>query len=399
MMRCSSTGTPTSTRPAYPVRIGPQSGAQTFSGPIHSITSNRGSAGVLFAVGVATSLWSASGYIGIFIRASNVIYETEEGRSFWKLRPLQLAVTLAMVIMVAAVLLALLLTGPVVRAVADPIGVGNSAVTVWNIAHQRFTPAFLILGWAHLALISARNIPLFGIVAAPIVAAGVDQAFRNLRQADVAGWVKRLSESFAEIGCEVGEVEKHWRVHAASVIAVLLLASALHASLNSNKFRAEYDPKRYPAKALDAIVAGGFAKHIFTDDEWGDYLIFRLYPTHKVFIDGRSDFYGASFGEKYLDVMNVKYDWEQYLKKYDIDTILLATTSPLAGAIKESRHWRPVYDDTIAIIFRPVGNYSTEEQGFSTAVQGGKNRDPRITIAVPSDPEITKDKQLKGDKT
>jgi membrane protein len=115
-------------------RIGPQSGAQTFSGPIHSITSNRGSAGVLFVVGLATALWSASGYIGTFIRASNVIYETKEGRPFWKLRPLQLAVTLAMVIMVAAVLLALVLTGPVVRAVADPIGVGNTAVTVWSYA-------------------------------------------------------------------------------------------------------------------------------------------------------------------------------------------------------------------------------------------------------------------------
>lgn len=115
-------------------RIGPESGAQTFSGPIHSITSNRGSAGVLFVVGLATTLWSASGYIGTFIRASNVIYETEEGRPFWKLRPLQLAVTLAMVIMVAAVLVALVLTGPVVRAVADPIGVGDSAVTVWSYA-------------------------------------------------------------------------------------------------------------------------------------------------------------------------------------------------------------------------------------------------------------------------
>ncbi len=115
-------------------RIGPQSGAQTFSGPIHSITANRGSAGVLFVVGLATALWSASGYIGTFIRASNVIYETEEGRPFWKLRPLQLAVTLAMVIMVAAVLLALVLTGPVVRAVADPIGVGDTAVTVWSYA-------------------------------------------------------------------------------------------------------------------------------------------------------------------------------------------------------------------------------------------------------------------------
>jgi membrane protein len=126
-------------------RIGPESGAETFSGPIQSITSNRGSAGVLFVLGIATALWSASGYIGAFIRASNVIYETEEGRPFWKLRPLQITVTLAMVLMVAWVLLALVLTGPVVRAVADPIGVGDSAVTAWNYAKWPILAALFIL--------------------------------------------------------------------------------------------------------------------------------------------------------------------------------------------------------------------------------------------------------------
>lgn len=113
-------------------RIGPESGAETFSGPIKSITANRGSAGVLFVVGLAIALWSASGYVGAFIRASNVIYETEEGRPFWKLRPLQLAVTAVMVILVAAVLLGLVLTGPIVRAVANPLGVGDTAITIWN---------------------------------------------------------------------------------------------------------------------------------------------------------------------------------------------------------------------------------------------------------------------------
>jgi membrane protein len=115
-------------------RIGPESGADTFAGPIQSITSNRGSAGILFVVGLATALWSASGYVGAFIRASNVIYETDEGRPFWKLRPLQVAVTVLMVVLVATVLLSLVLTGPIVRAVADPLGVGDTAVTVWSYA-------------------------------------------------------------------------------------------------------------------------------------------------------------------------------------------------------------------------------------------------------------------------
>ncbi len=114
--------------------IGPDSAAATFSGPIESIASDQSAAGVAFVVGLAVALWSASGYIGAFIRASNIIYETEEGRPFWKLRPLQLLVTLAMVIALALLALALVLTGPIVEAVAGPLGIGETAVAVWDVA-------------------------------------------------------------------------------------------------------------------------------------------------------------------------------------------------------------------------------------------------------------------------
>lgn len=114
--------------------IGPSSSADTFSGPIRSITSNRGAAGILFVVGLAVALWSASAYVGAFIRAANVIYETPEGRPFWKLRPLQIVVTLAMVLLLAALALALVLTGPVVDQVAGPLGIGSAATTAWDIA-------------------------------------------------------------------------------------------------------------------------------------------------------------------------------------------------------------------------------------------------------------------------
>jgi membrane protein len=114
--------------------IGPGSAADTFSGPIESITSNRGAAGLTLIIGLATALWSASAYVGAFMRASNVIYETPEGRPFWKLRPLQLLVTLVMIVLTALVALGLVLTGPIVEAVADPIGLSSTAVDIWNIA-------------------------------------------------------------------------------------------------------------------------------------------------------------------------------------------------------------------------------------------------------------------------
>lgn len=115
-------------------KIGPQSAAQTFSGPIESITSNQSAAGIALVAGLLVALWSASGYVGAFMRVSNVIYETPEGRPVWKLRPLQMLVTLAMVVLMAIVALGLVLTGPVVDAVAEPIGISSTATTVWDIA-------------------------------------------------------------------------------------------------------------------------------------------------------------------------------------------------------------------------------------------------------------------------
>lgn len=125
--------------------IGPESAAETFSGPIESIVESRGTAGVAFVLGLAVALWSASGYVGAFMRASNVIYETPEGRPFWKLRPLQIAVTLAMIVMMALLAVGLVLTGPIVEAIASPIGLSDTAVDVWNIAKWPAMVAIFLL--------------------------------------------------------------------------------------------------------------------------------------------------------------------------------------------------------------------------------------------------------------
>jgi membrane protein len=126
-------------------KLGPQSAADTFSGPIKQITESRSNAGIALVLGILVALWSASGYVGAFMRASNVIYETPEGRPFWKLRPLQMVVTLAMIILLAVVALGLVLTGPIVDAVAEPIGVSGTAVTIWNVAKWPILAAVFVL--------------------------------------------------------------------------------------------------------------------------------------------------------------------------------------------------------------------------------------------------------------
>ena len=114
--------------------IGPESAVETFRGPIESVVKSNSGAGALLGVGLLVAIWSASGYIGAFIRAMNAIYEVEEGRPFWKRRPLQILITVAMVLLLAIVAISIVVTGPLARSIGDAIGLGDTAVTVWNIA-------------------------------------------------------------------------------------------------------------------------------------------------------------------------------------------------------------------------------------------------------------------------
>jgi membrane protein len=114
--------------------IGAGSAAKTLGPTLTSLASAKQAAGIAFVIGLATALWSASGYVGAFGRAMNRMYEIDEGRPIWKLRPLLLLVTLVALILAAAVALALVLTGPAAESVGKAIGVGSTAVLVWNIA-------------------------------------------------------------------------------------------------------------------------------------------------------------------------------------------------------------------------------------------------------------------------
>jgi membrane protein len=115
-------------------KVGPDSAATTFEGPIRQVTESRATAGFALIASTLVALWSASGYLGAFIRASNVIYETREGRPFWKLRPLQLLLTFVVLLLLAVMALGVVLTGPIVSDVAEPIGVSDTAVSIWNYA-------------------------------------------------------------------------------------------------------------------------------------------------------------------------------------------------------------------------------------------------------------------------
>lgn len=123
-------------------QLGPSTAAKTFQGPIETLTSSRGTAGVMFVVGVVSALWAASGYVSAFADASNTVYEVEEGRPFWKLKPLQLAVTFVLIMLAATVALALVLSGPIVGALGSSLGISGTVLTVWRFVKW---PAMIVL--------------------------------------------------------------------------------------------------------------------------------------------------------------------------------------------------------------------------------------------------------------
>ena len=113
--------------------LGPGPAQDIVSGAIKQIASSQGTAGVAFVLGLVAALWSASGYVGAFSRASNAIYETEEGRPFWKLRPLQVAMTLILLLLVALSAIAVVISGPLASEVGKVFGVEGTAITIFNI--------------------------------------------------------------------------------------------------------------------------------------------------------------------------------------------------------------------------------------------------------------------------
>ncbi len=271
----------------------------------------------------------------------------------------------------------------------EPLMILALATALWDARHRRFADVFLSLGWLHLALIAQRNVPLFAIAAAPLGARGIMAAIEAARGAHLANWIGRIAAWFGLSSASFEQTDRLWRTHLASA-APLVLAGALLLAPKpvGAKFTSTYDPAVFPERAIPMLQVPE-THHIFAEDQWGAYLIYHLYPSKQVFIDDRSDFYGDDFGERYLDVMNVKYGWEKTLDQYDIDTIALSPKYALTSTLKISRDWRVVYDDGVAVVFRRTVTGRSRVPGSLVSSNEGSIRDRVITKTITSDRKVT----------
>ena len=231
---------------------------------------------------------------------------------------------------------------------------------------RRVVEGLLILFWAHSALVSARHVPLYAIVSAPLCAA---QASR-LWTAWSAGF-SRKSPGGLMRDC-LRDFSRGMARSSIWVPVVLLCLTAWRWDGPQ-----DFPGNKFPVTAVQRTAtwiapANGEQRRILTSDQWGDYLIYRLYPNQQVFVDGRSDFYGPAIGHDYLDLLTAAPDWERIVERYRFDLALLPSDWPLGQLMMRDPRWRVRYLDRQAVFLERHEDRGLNQSPDSTErIHGG----------------------------
>jgi membrane protein len=133
--------------------VAPGPAKDIFTSAIENLQGSQGAAGFFFIIGLLAAVYSASGYVGAFMRASNAIYDIEEGRPIWKAMPVRIGLTVLLMVLTAVSAVAVTLSGGLAREVGGLVGVGDTAIQIWNIAKWPVMLVFVsflfaVLYWA-----------------------------------------------------------------------------------------------------------------------------------------------------------------------------------------------------------------------------------------------------------
>ena len=210
------------------------------------------------------------------------------------------------------------------------------------IQRKKYSEAFLILFWAHNALVSARHISVFVLIACPLIAAEISAWLNSLCQDKPKNSIPRILKAMSD------------DLYPACIrISIWLVIPILGLALWSdpNRWPGDFPKERFPVAMVTKYAKTLTESRVLAPDEWGDYMIYRFYPKVRVFFDGRSDFYGPVLGKDYISLMQASYDWEQVLKKHDFTAAFIPPNWPLASILKRHAEWKVVEDDGEAILF------------------------------------------------
>ncbi len=215
----------------------------------------------------------------------------------------------------------------------------------WLWRRGEYAAALLVVALAHAALGSVRHVVLYVLAATPVVARRLSAALEALP----GPWGRAVNSLLTDFA--PGGPTRRW-VPLWSAAALALAAAFLDSG--PARWQVDFPKEKFPQAALAATEKQLVGRRVFTSDQWADYLIYRYYPEVRVFIDGRSDFYGRAIGQQYLDLMQATHRWEETLNRNGFDRALLPPDWPLATVLKAHPDWRLDYDDGQALLLRRV---------------------------------------------
>jgi hypothetical protein len=228
-----------------------------------------------------------------------------------------------------------------------------SLALIWRLLQQRrVVPSLMLLAWAHASLLSVRHMPLFMIVAVPLLAVELSRLIEDGAKAGNP-WLqglKNLADDYGG-GNRTASERGYFALGWLSLAGVAVVALMLHWRGEERPWKAEFAAIRFPARACNALGDRFPRRRVLTMDQWADYLIYRYYPEVKVFIDGRSDFYAPQVRDDYVALLGAEWRWEKILDRYEFDSALIPVDWPLAAALKLDTRWELLYDDGFALYF------------------------------------------------
>ena len=202
--------------------------------------------------------------------------------------------------------------------------------------------------WLVMALYSARNIPLFAIVAAPLLVHGMDDLFAHA--ADRFKLVERVKQSNNRIQ-DIDDQLKGYFWPALSVF-VAIVGLGLGLRFDPQGLGYGFDPEVFPVAAVDWLEENPLEGEMFNHFPWGGYLLYRQWPERRVFIDGQTDFYGEALTRQYEQVIVIQEGWEDVLDQYAVAWAILPSDSLAAREIQRELGWVVLYEDDTAVILR-----------------------------------------------
>jgi hypothetical protein len=247
---------------------------------------------------------------------------------------------------------------PNFHGVAQQCFVAILLITLVALAAARNKPSLsrvlALLLATYSGLYAARSLPVSSLLFTLIVAPLWTQALTDARENEnLSLRLRAVVSRWQEFSGRVGNVELGFRGHLWPVAVVFLglLVCAHQGRLGATQWvHAHFDPKHLPVQATDTIVERGIREPIFAPDSWGGYLIYRLYPENRVFVDDRHDFYGVDFLRDYLKAIRLTPDWDKFLNEKHVNWALLPAGSALANMLEETTQWNVVYRDGTAVL-------------------------------------------------